>query len=375
MRDSEAALVASIVAGDPDGLAEAYDRYAGPLYKYCRSMLVDPGDAADAVQDTFVLAASRLAGLRDPERLRAWLYAVARNEALRMQRARRTTSVLDEPPDVVDESADVGGDAERAELRALLAGAVEGLNPAEREAVELQLQQGLDAAEVAAVLGVSRNHAHALLSRARGQLAACLGVLLVGRTGRDECEELAAMLAGWDGRLTAALRKRVNRHIGHCPTCAARRSFELRPAMLLGLSPAAALAAAAADSLRLEAGPPAELKAHTLALAAGHSPAALAHQAAVLGRAGAFGRYGFPEPVHPAAAAPLRHAGGKGAIRSSRRLQAAVAAGVVAAAAVAAIAFALTGNTGQAKLADVKPPGTGPAAQASAQATVPAAST
>ena len=71
MRDSE--VVASIVAGDPDGLAAAYDRYADPLYKYCRSMLSNPAGAADAVQDTFVIAASRLAGLRDPELLRAWL--------------------------------------------------------------------------------------------------------------------------------------------------------------------------------------------------------------------------------------------------------------------------------------------------------------
>jgi DNA-directed RNA polymerase specialized sigma24 family protein len=60
MRDSE--VVAAIVAGDPEGLAEAYDRYASPLFTYCRSLLREPADAADAVQDTFVIAASRLAG-------------------------------------------------------------------------------------------------------------------------------------------------------------------------------------------------------------------------------------------------------------------------------------------------------------------------
>jgi hypothetical protein len=32
MHDSE--VVAAIAAGDPDGLAEAYDRYAAPLYAY-----------------------------------------------------------------------------------------------------------------------------------------------------------------------------------------------------------------------------------------------------------------------------------------------------------------------------------------------------
>jgi DNA-directed RNA polymerase specialized sigma24 family protein len=78
-------LVAAIVAGEPDGLAEAYDRYAAPLYTYCRLMLPDPdplGGAALAVQDTFIIATARLQGLRDPDQLRPWLHAVARNECL-----------------------------------------------------------------------------------------------------------------------------------------------------------------------------------------------------------------------------------------------------------------------------------------------------
>ena len=75
-------LVAAIVAGEPDGLAEAYDRYAASLYAYCRSML-PRAEAAEAVLDTFLIAVSRLDGLRDPDRLDAWLHAVARNECLR----------------------------------------------------------------------------------------------------------------------------------------------------------------------------------------------------------------------------------------------------------------------------------------------------
>src|ERR1700683_484406 len=128
MRDSE--VVAAIVAGAPEGLAEAYDRYASPLYTYCRSLLREPADAADAVQDTFVIAASRLAGLRDQNRLRPWLYAVARNECHRRLRARahQATASLDDMPDVTDISADVSGEAEREELPTLLRAGVRGLH-------------------------------------------------------------------------------------------------------------------------------------------------------------------------------------------------------------------------------------------------------
>ena len=90
MHDS--GVVASIVADDGGGLAEAYDTYADSLYKYCQRMLGDPAGAADAVQDTFVIAAARPAGLREPGRARAWLYAVARGECLRNPRARNAAS-------------------------------------------------------------------------------------------------------------------------------------------------------------------------------------------------------------------------------------------------------------------------------------------
>src|ERR1700689_4756120 len=109
MQDSE--VVASIAAGDPRGLAVAYDRYADPLYKYCRTLLRDPADAADAVQDTFVIAASRLHGLAEPDRLRAWLYAVARNESLRIPRSRKGTTAPGEAPAVTDGSADADADS------------------------------------------------------------------------------------------------------------------------------------------------------------------------------------------------------------------------------------------------------------------------
>ena len=84
MQDRE--LAAAIVIGDPDGLAEAYDRYAAPLYTYCRFMLPDPhppGESADAVADTFIIAAAKLQGLREPDQLGSWLHAVAQNECLR----------------------------------------------------------------------------------------------------------------------------------------------------------------------------------------------------------------------------------------------------------------------------------------------------
>jgi RNA polymerase sigma factor (sigma-70 family) len=196
MRDSE--VVASIVAGDPQGLAEAYDRYAGALFGYCRSLLREPADAADAVQDTFVIAASKLTRLRDPERLRAWLFAVARNECMHRLKPREAVPVGD-IPEQPDDSTGVGVEAERAETRALLRAAVGGLNDGERDVIN-QLWHGLEVPEVAAVLGVSRNHAYSLFSRARGQLEASVPCSWSdGRPARTVSRSTGCSTAGTGG--------------------------------------------------------------------------------------------------------------------------------------------------------------------------------
>jgi RNA polymerase sigma factor (sigma-70 family) len=245
MRDQE--VVASIVAGDPAGLAEAYDKYARVLYSYSKTFLREPADAADVVHDTFVIAAGNLDRLRDPERLRPWLYTVTRNLCLRKLRAEKAVAAewadIDFAPEGSEDS-DIGGEAERAELRALLRAAGGGLNSGERDIIELRLWQGLDTAEAAAVLGITRGHAHLLMSRARDQLTASVGALLVARTGRDGCATLDRLLSGWDGELTVLLRKRLSRHIEHCDICSDRRQRELQPA-LLSLWPAGMLAAEA----------------------------------------------------------------------------------------------------------------------------------
>ncbi len=290
-------MVTAIVAGDPAGLAAAYDSYAASLHAYCRTLLADPADAADAVQDTFVIAAAKLGALRDPDRLRPWLYAVARNECHRRLRGRARQADLDEAGEMTDLSADVSEQAERGELRGLVLAAIGGLNPGDREVIELNLRHDLDGADLADALGVPSNQAHALASRARGQLERSLGALLVARTGREQCAELDTMLGAWDGELTPLLRKRVSRHIESCEACGARKRRELSPAALFSVLPVAIL--------------PPGLRHQVLRLVSDVSADAVSHRVQVSSRAEPFGPSGFPVQL-----SPMRPAG-----RGSRRLR------------------------------------------------------
>jgi RNA polymerase sigma factor (sigma-70 family) len=281
MRDRD--IVAAIVANDPAGLATAYDRYAANLFSYCQVLLTEPADASDAVQDTFVIAASKVGALRDPDRLRPWLYAVARNECHRRLRSRDSATPLDESAEVSDDTADLGAGLEQAEIRELVWAALAGLTESEREIIELTLGHELTGADLADTLGVPRNQAHAMASRARVHFEAALGVLLVARSGQEACAELASIMAGWDGKLTVLLRKRVSRHLRRCDICGARRRRELTPDSLLGVLPVAVL--------------PVALRHQVLSLVADTSPAAVARRVAIGQRLGPVGPSGFPRPV------------------------------------------------------------------------------
>ena len=346
MQDSE--VVESIAGDRSGGLTEAYDRYADPLYKYCLASLGEPAKAADAVQDTFVIAAARLADLREPDRLRAWLYAVARNECQRIARPGQPEFASAQAQFVMAGAPKVPDEAEHARLRGLLDDATTGLTPGEREVIELELRQGLAVAEVASVVGVSRTRANALASRAREHLGAALAAVVVARAGRRDCRLLSGMLAGWDGQLTVTLREQLHRHIGRCATCSTRRDLELHPGRLLGQSPGEALAAAAADSLRAAAGAPDALRAHTLTLAAGQEPEAIAHRDTVLSQAGIFDSQGFPQPAPEPKEVPARGDGGRPPRRTA---WIAVAAGLAAAAVIGTVAVALIDSSGHGKQA------------------------
>jgi RNA polymerase sigma factor (sigma-70 family) len=264
------------------------------------------------VQDTFLIATAKLGGLRDPGKLRSWLYAVARNECYRRLRAGEATSALDEAGDMTAEAVDVASAIEQAEVRQFVRDAIAGLNPGERDVIELSLVQGLDGDELADALGVSRNHAHALVSRARSQLERSLGALLVARTGREACVSLDALLAGWDGQMTVLMRKRVGRHIDQCEICGDLKRRELSPALFAAALPLVALMPG--------------FRERVLKMASDNTPGGLEHRADAVLRAGQFGPSGFPKPSLPPGVS-----GWHRALRHSHALAAGAATAVVAA--------------------------------------------
>lgn len=283
MRDTS--VVELIVGGDVAGVAAAYDQYADLIYAYCRSMLGNSEDTADATVATFVNASASAHRLHDPCELRAWLFALARNQCLHGRPAHAPALDTGALPAVA------GNDADRAVLRA----AVDGLSPDERDVFALRWH-GLDADEAALVLGLSRDDVQALFSEARDQLETSVAVLLVCTHGRLDCPDLDELLGAWDGYLTERLRRKVARHIQGCDICVDSRDRELRPGLLLSLTAGALLRTA--EGVRATIRPaPAWLRERLLWLVmTDDDPRAAADRRAMGRRLAPFGITGFPRP-------------------------------------------------------------------------------
>lgn len=234
---SDGDLVRSAADGDRQAFAELYDRYADRLYDFCIGLIGDRDAAADCVQDTFCVAATDLGSLREPDKLRPWLYSIARHHALRRLRHRYREEASDELPDMVSHDASPETLAGQSELARLVAEAAGGLSDRDRELLDLSYRHGLDGPELAETLGVTLNSANTMMFRLRQTVERCLGALLVARGVRanpDACPELAASLKGWDGQFSVLMRKRLARHIDSCPTCEQDQRRHVNPVALLG---------------------------------------------------------------------------------------------------------------------------------------------
>jgi len=234
---SDAELVVAALASETGAAGEIYDRYSDHIYSFCVSRLRNAEQAADATHDTFVKASLRLNTLREPSRLRSWLFAIARNQITDQARQRERTTSLEGAAEMVADIPDNDADLLRAESAALLWEAASSLQDRDYDLMELQLRHGLEGADLADALGVTTSHLHTLQSRMKDRLEKALGSLLIARHGREDCDELNALLADWDGKYTLAVRSKVTRHVEGCEICTQTKAGLVAPGRFFGVLP------------------------------------------------------------------------------------------------------------------------------------------
>jgi RNA polymerase sigma-70 factor (ECF subfamily) len=107
---SDADLVHAARGADGLALGTLLVRHRAALYSHALHLLGRREDAADAVQETFVLALAQLDQLRDACTTGAWLHAILRSVCLmQVRRRRREIATADVEPMVVGRATPSAG--------------------------------------------------------------------------------------------------------------------------------------------------------------------------------------------------------------------------------------------------------------------------
>jgi RNA polymerase sigma-70 factor (ECF subfamily) len=153
--------------------AEAAAAHGGALQRLARATEANPERRRDLLQDMHVALWRSFASYDGRCALSTWVYRVAHNVAAshvgRERRANRPSASLEEIehlPSTQDISAEVEANETIERLHAI----IRRLGPPDRQIITLYLE-GLDAAAIAEVVGLSAGAAATRVSRLKAQLA------------------------------------------------------------------------------------------------------------------------------------------------------------------------------------------------------------
>jgi RNA polymerase sigma-70 factor (ECF subfamily) len=183
---SDADLSTLARRGDIRAFEALVERYKERAYMVALGFVGSHEDALDLSQEAFVRAFRAMGSFRQGAPFYPWFYAILRNACfnhLRRVRTRAETSLdaaQESGFDVADAASGPGEDAERAELRRIVAHELRQLEPAHREIILLRHFENLSYREIADVLGCPIGTVMSRLYAARR----ALGSRLAGRFGR-----------------------------------------------------------------------------------------------------------------------------------------------------------------------------------------------
>lgn len=180
--DTDKALLARHVAGDPDAFGELVRRHRDRLWAVALRTLGDREEAADAVQDALVSAYRAAHTFRGQSAVTTWLHRITVNACL--DRARKTASRKTSPVDdterlehLLEPHEEASAPAERKDLHRQLMAALLTLPPEQRAALLLVDMQGYPVAEAARILDVATGTVKSRCARGRARLLPLLSHL------------------------------------------------------------------------------------------------------------------------------------------------------------------------------------------------------
>lgn len=166
-------LVLRCRRGQRQALEELVQRWEKPLLYYIRRYVEDEHESLQILQQTWVKVLQGLRSLREPRRLPAWLYSIARKTALSHLRAKYSEQALFGDNDALGDYSDGGASVTFDDAEQIHYG-LSRLSLIHREVLTLFFLQDLSLEEIAGVLEIPIGTVKSRLHHAKRALKAIL---------------------------------------------------------------------------------------------------------------------------------------------------------------------------------------------------------
>ena len=182
-RDIESKLARQLIAGEPGAFERFVEYFRPKVFQYSWLMCGHREDAEEVAQETLLKVFENGEQLREPEKIRSWVFRIAKNACLMKRRTStfapaRELSLDEFMPskdqdgdgvrmEIADWSALPEGKALQSEMRELLEKAIRELPEAYRSVILLRDIEELSTQETAQILEVSGDVVKTRLHRAR----------------------------------------------------------------------------------------------------------------------------------------------------------------------------------------------------------------
>ncbi|SPE40420.1 RNA polymerase, sigma-24 subunit, ECF subfamily [Candidatus Sulfotelmatobacter sp. SbA7] len=182
-RDTESELARQLIAGEPEAFDRFVEYFRAKIFHYSWLMCGNREDAEEVAQETLLKVFESAEQLREPEKIRSWVFRIAKNACLMKRRKSifapgRELSLDEFMPakhqdggrvriEIADWSSLPDGKAMRSEMRELLERAIRELPEVYRSVILLRDMEELSTQETAQILDVSDDVVKTRLHRAR----------------------------------------------------------------------------------------------------------------------------------------------------------------------------------------------------------------
>jgi RNA polymerase sigma-70 factor (ECF subfamily) len=259
-------LVKAAQAGDRQALEQLLTRHQARVFRFGRKMCGHEEDAQDVLQETLFAAARTLPDFRGASSVSTWLYTIARSFCLKRH---RTSKFAPAHLESLEQDAEGGAslpdpgrtpeeDAAARQVQGALDSAIGALDPMYREVLILRDVEGLPAAEVGQILGLTVEAVKSRLHRAR--MAVRERVAPVLRPGPEEaagpaCRDVVELFSRrLEGEIDGSVCAELESHLQTCDVCRGRCESLRATLTLCQRSGAAEVPAPVARSVKLALG-------------------------------------------------------------------------------------------------------------------------